>query len=149
MKELRWPEEAGHGWDVVCQVYDLPKLRVPQRILEKRKGLTEKEREYIQAQAAWAAECLASVPGLSGTARVVEDFQERFDGTGRPRGAKGQAIGAQARLLGVADSFVALLSERPYRAAYPEAQAMDLIRADSGKRFDPEIVLALSKVRGL
>lgn len=147
MRQLHWPEEAARDWDVVCQVYDLPKLRVPQRILDKRKPLTEKEREYIRAQGAWAAECLASIPGLSGTARIVEDSQERFDGTGKPRGAKGHAIAALARLLCVADSFVALLSARPYRAAYSEAQAIGLIRADSGKRFDPEIVLALSKVR--
>lgn len=149
MKELRWPEDAGRDWDIVCQVYDMPKLRVPQRLLEKRKALTDKEREFILAQGSWAAECLSGVPGLGGTARVVEDFQERFDGTGRPRGAKGQAITALARLLGVADSFVALLSGRPYRPAFAESQAMDLIRAESGKRFDPEIVLALSKVRGV
>lgn len=149
MRELGWPEESRKDWDIVCQVYDLPKLRVPQRILEKRKTLTDKEKVFIQAQAAWACECLASIPGLAGTARVVEDFQERFDGTGKPRGAKGHAIVSLARLLSVVDSFVALLSERPYRPPFPEPQAIDLIRVDSGKRFDPEIVLALSKVRGV
>lgn len=149
MRELRWPEESGKDWDVVSQVYDLPKLRVPQRILEKRKPLTEKEREFIRAQSAWACECLSTMPGLSATARVVEDFQESFDGGGRPRGAKGQAIAPLARLLRVVDSFVALLSERPYRPAYPESEAITFIRAESGKHLDPEIVLALSKVRGV
>lgn len=149
MRELAWPVEMAKDWDLVCQVYDLPKLRVPQRLLDKRKALTDKEREFIRAQAAWAGECLAGVPGLVSVSRVVQDFQERYDGTGRPRGAKGQAISNLARLLGVVDAFVALQSERPYRAAFPEPQAIDLVRADSGKRFDPEIVLALSRLRGV
>ncbi len=149
LKELRWPEESARDWDVVCRLYDMAKLRVPQRLLEKRKPLTEKEREFIAAQSAWACECLSSVPGLESAARVAEDFQERFDGGGGPRGAKGQAIAPLARLLRVADSFVALLSDRPYRPAFPEAEAIELIRAESGRRFDPEIVLALSRVRGL
>lgn len=149
MRELNWPPEMAKDWDLLCQVHDLPKLRVPQRLLEKRKPLTDPEREFIQAQSAWASECLAGVPGLVATSRVVQELQERFDGTGRPRGVKGRAISSLARLLSVLDAFVSIQSDRPYRAAFGESQAIDLVRADSGKRFDPEIVLALSKLRGV
>lgn len=148
LRELRLPEAESGDWDVVCRVYDLPKLRVPQHILLKPKALTDQEKAFVKSHASWARDCLAAVPGLGAAARVVEDFQERFDGTGGPRGAKGHAILALARLLAVADAYVALQSDRPYRPAYPESQAFDLLRAESGLRFDPEVVLTLSRIRG-
>jgi putative two-component system response regulator len=147
MDELGWAGEAGQDWDILAQVYDLSKLRVPQRILEKKKPLTDKEKEFIRGQASWARDCLAGVPGLDRAAQAVEDFHERFDGKGRPHGKPGESIAPLARLLSVADAFVALCSGRPYRGAFPEAQALDLIRAESGTRFDPRIVQALARIR--
>jgi response regulator RpfG family c-di-GMP phosphodiesterase len=145
MRELGWPGEAAGDWDILAHVYDLHKLRVPQRILEKRKALTDRERDLIHGQGPWARDCLSRLPGLARVAEAVEDFHERFDGLGRPRGKRGEAIDSLARLLSVADAYVALRSQRPYREAYPETQAQDLIRAESGKRFDPRIVQALAQ----
>lgn len=149
MKELNWPPEVVESWPLVCRIYDIAKVRVPQRLLETRQVLAEEELEFVHAQAAWACERVASIPGLETTARVLEDFQENFDGSGRPRGIKGRAIAPLARMLAVADAYVSMRSARPYREALAEAEAIEVVRQGSGKRFDPEIVLALSKARGI
>jgi response regulator RpfG family c-di-GMP phosphodiesterase len=149
MKEMNWPLEAGEAWPLVCRIYDIAKVRVPQKMLENRSVLGEGELEFVHAQAAWACERISSIPGAETAARVLEDFQESFDGSGKPRGIKGRAIAPLARLLAVADGYISMRSARPYREALPEAEAIEVVRQGSGKRFDPEIVLALSKVRGI
>lgn len=149
MKEMNWPVETGDAWPLVCRIYDIAKVRVPQRMLENKDILDEDELEFVHAQAAWACERVSSIPGAETAARVLEDFQENFDGSGKPRGIRGRTISPLARLLAVADAYVSMLSARPYRAALSEADAIGVVRGGAGKRFDPEIVLALSKARGL
>ncbi|MDB5047261.1 MAG: response regulator receiver modulated metal dependent phosphohydrolase [Fibrobacteres bacterium] len=149
MKEMNWPTETGESWPLICRIYDIAKVRVPQRMLENRDVLGEGELEFVHAQAAWAYERISSIPGLETTARVLEDFQESFDGAGKPRGIRGRAIAPLARLLAVADAYVSMRSGRPYRGALTEAEAIEVVRQGSGKRFDPEVVLALSKARGI
>jgi response regulator RpfG family c-di-GMP phosphodiesterase len=149
MKEMNWPVETGDAWPLVCRIYDIAKVRVPQRMLENKDILDEDELEFVHAQAAWACERVSSIPGAETSARVLEDFQESYDGSGKPRGARGRAIAPLARLLAVADAFVSMLSARPYRAALAEQDAIEVVRQGAGKRFDPEIVLALSRVRGI
>ncbi|MEO6097354.1 MAG: HD domain-containing phosphohydrolase [Fibrobacteria bacterium] len=149
MKEMNWPVETGDAWPLVCRIYDIAKVRVPQRMLENRNILAEDELEFVHAQAAWACERVSSIPGAETSARVLEDFQESYDGSGKPRGTRGRAIAPLARLLAVADAFVSMLSARPYREALAEKDAIEVVRQGAGKRFDPEIVLALSRVRGI
>ncbi|GEM_PF-1796239 len=149
MKEMNWPVETGDAWPLVCRIYDIAKVRVPQKMLENKNILEEDELEFVHAQAAWACERVSSIPGAETSARVLEDFQESYDGGGKPRGIRGRAIAPLARLLAVTDAFVSMLSARPYRAALAEADAIGVVRQGAGKRFDPEIVLALSKVRGI
>ena len=149
MKEMNWPMETADSWALVCRIYDIAKVRVPQRMLENRDILAEDELEFVHAQAAWACERVSSIPGAETAARVLEDFQENFDGSGKPRGIRGRTIAPLARLLAVTDAYVSMLSARPYRAALGEADAIGVVRSGAGKRFDPEIVLALSKARGI
>jgi response regulator RpfG family c-di-GMP phosphodiesterase len=149
MKEMNWPDEVKETWPLVCRIYDIAKVRVPQRMLENKGLLADQDLEFVHAQAAWACERIASIPGLETTARVLEDFQENFDGSGRPRGIKGRTISPLARVLAVADAYVSMCSSRPYRQALSESESIEVVRHGSGKRFDPEIVLALSKARGV
>lgn len=149
MKEMNWPTETAESWPLICRIYDIAKVRVPQKMLENKNILAEDELEFVHAQAAWACERVSSIPGAETTARVLEDFQESFDGSGKPRGIRGRTIAPLARLLAVTDAYVSMLSARPYRAALSEADAIGVVRQGAGKRFDPEIVLALSKARGI
>jgi response regulator RpfG family c-di-GMP phosphodiesterase len=149
MKEMNWPAETEGSWPLICRIYDIAKVRVPQKMLEKSKILAQDELDFVRAQAAWACESVSNLPGLEAAARVMEDFQESFDGSGRPRGLAGRAITPLARLLTVADAFVSMRSGRPYRGPLSDAEAMEVVRKGSGKRFDPEVVLALSRVAGV
>jgi response regulator RpfG family c-di-GMP phosphodiesterase len=149
MNEMNWPSEVKEAWPLVCRIYEIAKVRVPQRMLENKGVLDEKELEFVHAQATWACERIASIPGLETTGRVLEDFQENYDGSGRPRGIKARAISPLARVLAVADAYVSMRSSRPYRQALSESDAIEVVRQGSGKRFDPEVVLALSKARGI
>ncbi len=149
MQTMNWPAETGESWPLVCRIYDIAKVRVPQRMLEDKNVLADGDLEFVHAQAAWACERISSIPGLETTARVLEDFQESFDGSGRPRGIRGRAIAPLARVLAVADAYVSMRSARPYRGALSEVDSIEVVRQGSGKRFDPEVVLALSKARGL
>ena len=80
------------------------------------------------------------IPFLTEAAEIVYSHQERFDGNGYPRGLKGKEIPLGARIFSVADTFDAITSDRPYRAAQSSAAARTEIAKLAGRQFDPEIV---------
>ncbi len=147
IQALQWPIEAEKDWPILCFVYELGKIRVPLRLLEKTEPITEGEINFIRNQWVWTCETLQAMPGLSSISRILEDFQENFDGTGKPRGLAGLAITPYARLLAVADAFIALQASRPYRTPYNEVEALAVLEKENGKRYDPVIVAALSQLK--
>ncbi len=146
---LNWPAPTVEEWALLCQVADLAKLRVKQEDLFRKGEWTETDRRHLRRHQAWAAERLSTVPGLREVARALEDGRERFDGSGEPRAKRGHAIAAAARLFAVIDAFVAMLSARPHRAPFTEAEALEAVRREAGTRFDPEVVLALDRLARL
>jgi response regulator RpfG family c-di-GMP phosphodiesterase len=146
IETLDWNHLTENDWRVLSQVYDLSKLRVPQQLLVKRGPLDDKERDFLKQQSQWAKERLADVPGMEEASQAIEDMHEAFDGTGYPRGKRGHAIDARARLLAVVDAYVAMTSTRPYRSPMRPGEAIEAIRRRSGTHFDPSIVLALSNL---
>ena len=83
---------------------------------------------------------LKKIPFLQEAAEIVYAHQERFDGTGYPRGLKGEAIPLGARIFSIGDTLDAIRSDRPYRAARPLSAAKEEIKTWSGRQFDPSIV---------
>jgi HD-GYP domain-containing protein (c-di-GMP phosphodiesterase class II) len=83
---------------------------------------------------------LKKIPFLSEAAEIVYSHQERYDGTGYPRGLKGDEIPLGARIFSVADTLDAITSNRPYRAAQTVGAAREEIRRWSGRQFDPDVV---------
>lgn len=77
---------------------------------------------------------------------IAEGHHEKFDGSGYPRGLAGEGIPLAARIIAVADVFDALTSRRPYKEAWPVMQALETLRRESGKHFDPEVVTAFERV---
>lgn len=77
---------------------------------------------------------------------IAEGHHEKFDGSGYPRGLAGEEIPLAARIIAVADVFDALTSRRPYKEAWPVAQALETLRRDSGRHFDPQVVAAFERV---
>src|ERR1017187_10933511 len=80
------------------------------------------------------------IPFLQEAANIVYSHQERYDGSGYPRGLKGDQIPLGARIFAVADTLDAMISDRPYRKALPISAAQDEIRRFSGTQFDPRVV---------
>ncbi len=123
-------------------LHDLGKIGVPDRILHKPGRLDADERKEMERHPSLGFEMLAGIPFLAKAAEVVLFHQEHFDGRGYPRGAAGEDIPLAARLFAIADTYDAITSDRPYRAARPYAAARAEIVKESGKQFDPKAVEA-------
>jgi two-component system response regulator RpfG len=126
-------------------MHDIGKIGVPDRILLKRGKLDHRERAIMMNHARIGYEILRDSPSeyLQFGATIAWCHHEKFNGEGYPRGLKGSAIPLEARIVAIADVLDALLSERPYKAAWPVERALELIRQESGGHFDPECVEAM------
>jgi HD-GYP domain-containing protein (c-di-GMP phosphodiesterase class II) len=88
----------------------------------------------------WGAEILASMPGLEPVATIVRYHHEHWDGAGYPDGLAGERIPLASRVISVCDAYDAMTSDRPYRPALTEREAIDQLRAGAGSQFDPRVV---------
>ena len=131
-------------------LHDIGKLGVSDDILNKPGPLTEEEREEMQRHAADGARILARKAFLKQASQIVLAHHERFDGTGYPRGLRGEEIPIEARILAVADAYDAMSSQRPYGVALSKDDAREEISRHAGTQFDPTVVEAfLAAVRAL
>ena len=123
-------------------LHDIGKMAIPDHILRKPGPLTPEEQEVMRTHCAIGHEMLSRVPFLRGVAGIVLAHQEHFDGTGYPKGLKGEEIPLGARIFAVADTLDAMTSDRPYRSALSLEQAKAEIRRCTGTQFDPRVVEA-------
>jgi putative nucleotidyltransferase with HDIG domain len=121
-------------------LHDVGKMAIPDAILRKPGRLTPEEQTLMREHAQYGYQMLHKIPFLKEAANIVYSHQERFDGTGYPRGLKGDQIPLGARIFAVADTFDAITSDRPYRAAQSISSARREIQRHSGHQFDPEVV---------
>jgi putative nucleotidyltransferase with HDIG domain len=121
-------------------LHDIGKMAIPDSILRKPGALTQVEIAIMQEHCERGYQMLKKIPFLTEAAEIVRSHQERWDGTGYPRGLKGNEIPLGARLFSIADTLDAIMSDRPYRAAQPFSAARDEIIRWSGRQFDPEVV---------
>ncbi|MGB8981889.1 MAG: HD domain-containing phosphohydrolase [Anaerolineales bacterium] len=127
-------------------LHDMGKLGIPDSILHKSAGLTEIEWAVMRSHPQIAHDMLYPVEYLRPALDIPYCHHEKWDGSGYPRGLKGEAIPAAARLFAIVDVWDALTSRRPYRAAWPEPEALTYLRQQSGKHFDPQVVELFFKV---
>ena len=121
-------------------LHDIGKLALPDSILTKRDPLTEEEWDIIKHHPEVGARILKHVVGLRGCLDAVLYHHERYDGRGYPRGLKGEDIPRDARIMAIADSYDAMISERGYKERKSAEEAIEELEACSGKQFDPELV---------
>ena len=132
--------------DVVVKagvLHDIGKIATPDSILFKEGPLSDGEWDVMQKHAEFGAEILAELPALAPFAPIVRAHHERWDGRGYPRGLKGEQIPFEARVVAVADAFHAMISDRPYRPAIAQREAMDILREGRGTQWDAEVVDAM------
>ena len=130
-------------------MHDIGKLVVPDAILKKASGLTPEEREVIKKHAALGADIFkgSRSPLLKVAKLIALTHHERYDGTGYPNGLKGKNIPLFGRIVALADVFDALTSVRPYKEAYGFDEAMEMIKEQAGKQFDPDVVRVFLKCK--
>jgi putative nucleotidyltransferase with HDIG domain/PAS domain S-box-containing protein len=121
-------------------LHDIGKVGIPDSILTKPGPLTDAEWEIMRQHPVYAFELLSPVEFLDNALSIPYNHHERWDGSGYPRGLKGQDIPLDARIFAVVDVWDALLSERPYRSAWSREKAKEYILDQAGKQFDPVIV---------
>ncbi|MBM2851008.1 MAG: domain S-box/uncharacterized domain, partial [Anaerolineales bacterium] len=133
-------------------LHDIGKMAIPDGILLKPGPLTEAEWAIMRQHPEYAHQMLAPIAHLHLALDIPYCHHENWDGSGYPRGLKGEAIPLAARLFAVVDVWDALTSDRLYRAAWSPAKARAYLREQAGKLFEPRIVemfLALMAEEGL
>ena len=125
-----------------AMIHDVGKAQVPDAILKKPGALTPPERREIQKHTLWGDELLSESDEFRAAREVARSHHEKWDGSGYPDGLAGEVIPLTARIVAVADVYDALISERPYKSAWPPEQAIAEIRRMSGSHLDPRIVHA-------
>lgn len=121
-------------------LHDIGKLGVPDSILLKPGEFTREEWEIMCKHPQFAYDWLAPIAYLKEALAIPYCHHERWDGSGYPRGLKGEEIPLSARIFTIVDEWDAITSDRPYRKAWPQEKAVDYIRENSGKHVDPDIV---------
>jgi putative nucleotidyltransferase with HDIG domain len=127
-------------------LHDIGKLGVPDAILLKPGKLDADEWTTMKLHTTYAGEWLSPIAFLRPALDIPVYNHEKWDGTGYPRGLRAETIPLAARIFAVVDVWDALRSDRPYKSAWPAAEALDHIRSESGKHFDPKAVAALERV---
>ena len=127
-------------------LHDIGKMGVPDNILLKPQSLTQDEWVIMRKHPQYAFDLLKPIVFLVRSLDIPYCHHEKWDGTGYPRGLKRDEIPMTARLFAVVDVWDALTSDRPYRPAWPEDEALTYIREQSGNQFDPQVVDAFFKM---
>ena len=121
-------------------LHDIGKMAIPDAILNKPGKLDAAEFETMREHPYRGYQIVKKIPFLAEAAEIVYSHQEKFDGTGYPRGLKNEEIPLGARIFSIADTLDAMTSNRPYRAALPDSAAREEIDRWSGRQFDPDLV---------
>ena len=121
-------------------LHDIGKMGIPDTILFKPSTLTDEEWVMMKMHPTLAFEMLSPIRYLQSAIGIPYCHHEKWDGTGYPRGLKGEQIPLAARIFALADVWDALTSDRPYRNAWPNEKALEYLKSEAGKRFDPAVV---------
>jgi putative nucleotidyltransferase with HDIG domain len=123
-------------------LHDIGKMGVPDNILRKEGPLTDEEWVSMRLHPTYARDLLESIGYLQDAIDVPYGHHEKWDGTGYPRGLKGEQIPFAARIFAIVDVYDALTSDRPYRKAWTREKTIEHITMESGTHFDPRVVEA-------
>ncbi len=144
-KELGFGEVEMEALRAAALLHDIGKLAVPEYIISKPGKLTPDEFEKMKTHTVVGAEIVERIRFPYAVAPLVRGHHEKWDGSGYPDGLAGEQIPMGARILAAVDCLDALASDRQYRRAMPLEKAIAIVRAESGKSFDPKIVEILER----
>ena len=144
--EMGFTEDNVEAIFMISLVHDIGKISIPQEILSRPVELSNLEQEIIQTHPQIGYDILSNVEFPWPVADVILQHQELYDGSGYPKGLKGNQIMIEARIIAVADVIEAMTSHRPYRSTPGLESAIKEITLHSGKLYDPQVVEACKRI---
>lgn len=145
-RALGWNQEEIQNLQYVALLHDIGKIGVPDSILNKPGSLTELEFDLIQEHTIIGSEILKDISMVDYVDQGARCHHERYDGTGYPLGLKGEEIPLVGRIIGVADSYDAMTSDRIYRKRLCNEEVMEQLIEGRGTQFDPIILDAFMEI---
>ncbi|WLT30309.1 HD-GYP domain-containing protein [Geothrix sp. PMB-07] len=138
---LGWDQERVDTIRAAAPLHDIGKIGVPDAVLQKPSSLTDEEWVLMKRHTTMGATILkgSTVPFIQMGARIAIGHHEKWDGSGYPKGLKGEAIPLEARITALVDVYDAVSNRRHYKPAWPEEKVVELIRQGSGSHFDPQL----------
>lgn len=140
--------------ELTAPLHDIGKIIIPDKILKKPAGLDKDEVEIMQTHTSVGASILQEIYAQNETNEFIKMaidiafyHHERYDGTGYPKGLKGNEIPLAARIMAIVDAYDTLICERCYKPALSHEESMKIINAESGHYFDPDIVYIFNKIQ--
>lgn len=141
--KMNFSKDGINKMKIAGLIHDIGKIGVDEKILNKPGSLTIDERRDVERHPEIGWRLLSSTNEFSELAQFVLSHHEKWDGSGYPNGLKGEEINLEARIISVADTYDALTSERSYRKAFTEDEAIQELKRCSGTQFDPDVVYIL------
>lgn len=145
-RQMGLDEETVNHIRLAALLHDIGKIGVPDAILRKPGPLNEEEWAIMKTHPEIGAEIVAPIRKLHPVVEIILAHQERYDGTGYPRGLKGEEIPLGARILAVVDAYSAMTENRVYRKARSPEEAIAELKRCAGTHFDPQVVQAFLRV---
>ena len=145
-REVGLDGERQHGLRIAALLHDIGNIAVPTAILGKPAPLTDTEHALMRTHVEEGCQLLADIDFGAPVADIVYQHHERFDGSGYPRGLKGEEVMLEARILAIADTVEAMCSPRPYRPAMGMEAAIDEINRGAGRLYDLRLVAACTRL---
>jgi len=144
--ELGFSRDAMRDLELGALLHDVGKIGVPDSVLHKPTDLSEIEWAKMRLHPLHGQDILRDIPFLRGAARIVAQHHEKWDGSGYPKGLRGESIDLGARIFAVIDAFDAMISERVFRDSRTYTEALSELEKHAGTQFDPMVVEAFRSV---
>jgi response regulator RpfG family c-di-GMP phosphodiesterase len=144
--EMGMTNEAAEKIGMASRLHDVGKVAIPDSVLCKPGRLTEEEFELIKKHTEIGAVILERDPAMALAREIALNHHERFSGGGYPSGIQAEQLPLSSRIVSVVDVFDALVSRRPYKTGWSVERALEELRNESGKRFDPNAVAGLEQL---
>lgn len=139
-KAIGWDQDRVLGLRLAAEMHDLGKISIPLDILNKPGKLNDLEFQLIKGHVENCCQLIKGIDFPFPFIDIISQHHERLDGSGYPKGLKGDEISTEARILAVSDVLESMISHRPYRAALGTNKAMDELKEGCGIKYDKEIV---------
>jgi len=145
-RDMGLDEHTIHHLNIAASLHDIGKLYIPLDILSQPSRLNDIQRLLVMNHSEAGYDMVKNIPFEGPIAQIIEQHHERIDGSGYPLGLKRDSILLEARILAVADTVEAMAAARPYRPALGVDRALEEIRSNAGKLYDPEVVEVCAKI---